>query len=56
MAIVRTTLKAFAALDPPARNSLEADIDALLARFNTARDGSFVAPGEYFEAIVTRKG
>ena len=49
-------LKAFAALDPPARNSLEADIDALLARFNTARDGSFVAPGEYFEAIVTRQG
>lgn len=49
-------LKAFAALDPPARNGLEADINDLLARFNTARDGTFVAPGEYFEAIVTRKG
>ena len=49
-------LKAFAALDPPARNSLEADIDALLTRFNTARDGSFVAPSEYFEAIVSRQG
>lgn len=49
-------LKAFAALDPPARNGLEADINGLLARFNTARDGTFVAPGEYFEAIVTRKG
>jgi ubiquinone/menaquinone biosynthesis C-methylase UbiE len=49
-------LKAFAALDPPARNGLEADINALLAGFNTARDGTFVAPGEYFEAIVTRKG
>jgi len=49
-------LKAFAALDPPARSDLEADIKALLTRFNTARDGTFVAPGEYFEAIVTRKG
>ena len=49
-------LKAFATLDPPARRGLETDIHALLGRFNTARDGTFVAPSEYLEAIVTRSG
>ncbi len=48
-------LKAFAAIDPPAREALEKDLLALLDRFNTATDGTLVAPGEYLEVIVTRK-
>jgi len=46
-------LKAFAALDSSARSGLEADIVALLARFNEASDGTLVAPSEYLQAIVT---
>lgn len=49
-------LKAFAAIDPAARAALEADIRALLARFNVATDGTLVAPGEYLEVVITRKG
>jgi ubiquinone/menaquinone biosynthesis C-methylase UbiE len=49
-------LKAFAAIDPAAREGLEKDIRALLDRFNTARDGTVVVPSEYLEVIVTRKG
>jgi SAM-dependent methyltransferase len=46
--------KAFAALDGDAkRDALAADLLAVAARFNTARDGSLVAPGEYLEAVVT---
>jgi SAM-dependent methyltransferase len=48
-------LKAFAAVDPDRRPALEADVLALLDRFNTATDGTLVAPGEYLEIIVTRK-
>ncbi len=47
-------LKAFAAIDPPARAALEKDLLALLDRFNTATDGTLVAPGEYLEVIVTK--
>lgn len=49
-------LKAFAAIDPPARESLEKDIRALMDRFNTARDGTLVVRSEYLEVIATRKG
>ena len=48
-------LKAFAALEAPAREALEADLYALIARFNTAEDGTLVVPGEYLEAVVTRR-
>ena len=47
-------LKAFAAIDPAARAALEKDLLALLARFNTATDGTLVARSEYLEVIVTR--
>jgi ubiquinone/menaquinone biosynthesis C-methylase UbiE len=47
-------LKAFAAIDPQARQALEADLQALLEEFNTARDGTLVVPGEYLEVVVTR--
>lgn len=48
-------LKAFAALDPDARRGLEADIYALIDRFNIARDGTLVVPGEYLEAVITKR-
>lgn len=49
-------LKAFAAIDPPARESLEKDIRALMDKFNTAKDGTLVVRSEYLEVIATRKG
>jgi ubiquinone/menaquinone biosynthesis C-methylase UbiE len=48
-------VKAFAAIDPPAREALEADIFALLDKFNIAKDGTLVAPSEYLEVVVTKK-
>jgi ubiquinone/menaquinone biosynthesis C-methylase UbiE len=48
-------LKAFAALDPNAQRSLEADIRALIAEFNVAQDGTAVIPSEYLEAVITRR-
>ncbi len=47
-------LKAFAAIDPETRGKLEADLLALMGEFNTARDGTLVAPGEYLEVIVRK--
>jgi ubiquinone/menaquinone biosynthesis C-methylase UbiE len=47
-------LKAFAALEPASRAELEHDLLALIQRFNRARDGSMVVPGEYLEAVITR--
>ena len=43
------------ALDGDKRAALEADLRALLDTFNTARDGTFVAPGGYLEVVVTRE-
>jgi hypothetical protein len=48
-------LKAFAAIDPEARDALEADLYALLDTFNTAEDGTLVVPGEYLEVVVTKR-
>ena len=48
-------LKAFEALDAPKQAALEADLMALLARFNTAGSASLVIPSEYLEIVVTRK-
>jgi ubiquinone/menaquinone biosynthesis C-methylase UbiE len=49
-------LKAFAALETPERQQVLADeLAALLARFNTARDGAVVIPGEYLEVVVSRR-
>jgi hypothetical protein len=39
-------VKAFAAIDPPAREALEADLYALLDKFNVAEDGTLVIPSE----------
>ena len=47
-------LKAFTALEPASRAELERDLLALIDRFNRARDGSMVVPGEYLEVVITR--
>jgi ubiquinone/menaquinone biosynthesis C-methylase UbiE len=48
-------LKAFAALEPPARSALEHDLLDLIGRFNRSGDGTMVVPGEYLEVVVTRR-
>ena len=48
-------LKAFAAIDPEAREALEADLFALLDDFNVAEDGTLVVPSEYLEVVITKK-
>jgi ubiquinone/menaquinone biosynthesis C-methylase UbiE len=49
-------LKAFAAIDSPAREALATDLLQLVERFNTATDGSSVVPSEYLEVVITKKG
>ncbi len=48
------TLKAFQALDEAGRQALREDILALIARFNTATDGTMVAPSEYLQVVIER--
>lgn len=47
-------VKAFAAIDPEAREALEADIYSLIGQFNIARDGTLVVPSEYLEVVVAK--
>ncbi len=49
-------VKAFAAIEPAAREALAAELLALVERFNEAKDGTVVVPGEYLEVVITRKG
>ena len=48
-------VKAFAAIDPEAREALEADLYALLDKFNVAEDGTLVVPSEYLEVVITTR-
>jgi SAM-dependent methyltransferase len=49
------TLKAFAALDQDGRDSLEAEIDDLVRRFDRlGGDGPVAIPAEYLEVVATR--
>ena len=48
-------LKAFAAIDPDAREALEAELYALLEKFNVAHDGTLVVPSEYLEVVITKR-
>lgn len=48
------TQKAFLALDMAGQNALEADILALIARFDEG-GGTMVVPSEYLEAVVIRR-
>jgi ubiquinone/menaquinone biosynthesis C-methylase UbiE len=47
-------LKAFSALAPSDRASLERDLLGLVQQFNVSTDGSMVVPSEYLEVIITR--
>ena len=49
------TVKAFAAIDKKAGESLEADLYALIDEFNLAVDGTMVLPSEYLEVVVTKR-
>ena len=48
-------VKALAALQPAARDALQADLRALLDTFNDATDGTLVAPSGYLEAVIVRR-
>jgi SAM-dependent methyltransferase len=48
-------VKAFAVIDPDAREALEADLVDLIGRFNVADDGTVVVPSEYLEVVVTKR-
>ena len=48
-------VKAFAAIDPPAREALAVEFNALIDRFNVADDGTAVIPGEYLQAVITKR-
>ena len=48
-------LKALAALHEAKAKALIADLQALIAKFNRADDGTMVVPGEYLEVVVTRR-
>ena len=47
-------VRAFAAIDPQAREALEADLFALLDEFNVAEDRTLVVPSEYLEVVITK--
>lgn len=49
-------LKAFAAVDSGAQQSLEADILALVAKLNAAEDGTVVIRSEYLEVVIVKRG
>ena len=49
------THKAFSALDSTLQKSLEADILALLGRLNIGGRHSLIVPGEYLEAVITKR-
>jgi ubiquinone/menaquinone biosynthesis C-methylase UbiE len=46
--------KAFLALDPAGQKGLDADLRALLDRFNTATDGTLVAPSDYVDVVIRK--
>ena len=46
--------KAFASLPEPQQAALEKDFLALVARFNRAKDGTMVVPGDYLEVVITK--
>jgi ubiquinone/menaquinone biosynthesis C-methylase UbiE len=48
-------LKALAALDETKRMALLADLEALIARFNRATDGTMVVPSEYLEVVIVKR-
>ena len=52
---MRKVVKAFAAIDPPSREELEADLYYLLNKLNIADDSTLVIPSEYLEVVITKR-
>jgi ubiquinone/menaquinone biosynthesis C-methylase UbiE len=48
-------LKAFAALEAPARQDLHNDLYALIVRMNRSGDTTMIVPSEYLEVVIVRK-
>ncbi len=48
-------LKAFESLDTATGRALHADIKALIAHFNLARDGTMVVASDYLQVIITKR-
>ena len=46
---------AFQSLDAAGRKGLSQDLSSLLERYNIARDGTLVVPGEYLEAVALKR-
>jgi SAM-dependent methyltransferase len=46
--------RAFLALDPAGQAALTIDLNATVARFNTATDGSMRIPSDYAEIVITK--
>ena len=49
------TLKAFDAVGEAGQDALEADLIALIGRFNRADDGTMVVPNKYLETVMVRR-
>jgi hypothetical protein len=49
------TLKAFDAVGDAGRAALEADLYALIARYDRADDGTMIVSSEYLEAVIDRR-
>ncbi len=49
------TMKAFEAVGETGCDSLQADLLALIARFNRAEDGTMIVPAEYLETVIVRR-
>ena len=47
--------KTFGALPADGQKALVEDITTLIGRFNTARDGTMVVPGEYLEVVIVKR-
>lgn len=49
------TQRAFAALEADQQAALQSDIMGLLARFNRGESDTLIVPGDYLEAVVTKR-
>jgi ubiquinone/menaquinone biosynthesis C-methylase UbiE len=49
------TMKAFEAVGETGRDSLKADLLALIAKFNRAEDGTMIVPTEYLETVIVKR-
>ena len=47
--------KSFASLSEPQQTALQTDFLALADRFNRAKDGTLVIPGDYLEVVITKR-